>query len=144
MPANELRETIFGCGHENILATHKTTLEFTRDTHLTKKGNCIIAVGTDKALADLSSEFKGLLRKPNAKLTVIIEAGGIKGLVKAYGSPQLVLTHSTDAVIRKSEFVSDRTLAIRADKAAQDLPRELVEKLRDPRQRVKITLIVRV
>jgi hypothetical protein len=144
LTANELRETIFGCGHENILATHKTTLEFTRDTHLTKKGDCIVAVGTDKALADLSSEFKQLLRKPNAKLTVIIEASGIKGQIKAHGSPQLILTHPTDAVIRKSEYVSDKTLAIRADKAARDLPRELVEKLRIPRQKVKITLIVRV
>ena len=144
MPVNELRETIFGYGHENVLATHKTTLEFTRDKHLTKKGDCIVAVGTDKALADLSSEFKEHLRKRNAELTVIIEAGGIEERLKAHGSPRLILTHLTEAVIRKSDYVSDRTLAIRADKAAQDLPRELVEKLRNPWQRVKITLIVRV
>lgn len=140
---NELKETIFGYGHENIIATHKTTLEFTRDKHLTKNGDCIVVVGANKALADLSSEFKEHLRKPNAELTVIIEADGITGQVKAHGSPQLSLTHPTDMVIRKSDYVSDRTLAVRADKAAKDLPRELVEKLRNPRQKVKITLTVR-
>jgi hypothetical protein len=144
LPTNELKETIFGYGHENIIATHKTTLEFTKEQHLSRNGDCIVAVGTDKTLADLSCEFKEHLRKPNAELTVIIEAGGITGQVKAHGSQQLILTHPTDVVIRKSDYVSDRTLAIRADKAAQDLPRELVEKLRSPRQRVRITLIVRV
>jgi hypothetical protein len=140
----ELTETIFGYGHENISATHKSTLEFTRDTRLSKNGDCIVAVATDKALADLSTEFRENLRKPNAEFTVIIEAGGVSAQVKAHGSPQLVLTHPTEAVIRKSDYVSDRTLAVRADKAAADLPRELAEKLRNPRERVKITLKVRV
>jgi hypothetical protein len=144
LPTNELKATIFGYGHENIIATHKTTLEFTKEQHLSRNGDCIVAVGTDKTLADLSCEFKEHLRKSNAELTVVIEAGGITGQVKAHGSPQLILTHPTDVVIRKSDYVSDRTLAIRADKAAQDLPRELVEKLRNPQQRVKITLTVRV
>jgi len=34
-------------------------------------------------------------------------------------------------------------LAIRADKAACDLSRELIEKLKNPQQKVKITLIAR-
>jgi hypothetical protein len=144
LPATELTEIIFGYGHENILATHKSTLEFTKDTHLSRNGDCIIAVGADKALADLSTQFKENLRKPNAKLTVSIEAAGVSAQVKAHGSPQLGLTHPTETVIRKSDYASDRTLAVRADKAAADLPRKLVEKLRNPRQRVKITLKVRV
>jgi len=140
----ELTETIFGYGHENILATHKSTLEFTRDTRLSKNGDCIIAVGADKALADLSTEFRENLRKPNAEFTVIIEAGGVSAQVKAHGSPQLILTHQTEAVIRKSAFISDRTLAVHADKAAADLSRKLVEKTQNPKQKVKITLKVRV
>jgi hypothetical protein len=140
----ELKETIFGYGHENILATHKTTLEFTRDKHLSKNGDCVVAVGADKALADLNTGFRENLRKPNSELTVVIEAAGVTAQVKARGSAQLILTHPTEVVIRKSVYVSDRTLAVRADKAAADLPRELVEKLRDPHQRVKITLMVRV
>lgn len=142
MATFEIREVIFGYGHENIQATHKTTLEFTKDTHLSEKGDCIVTVAADKALADLTAEFKEILRKPHAKLTIKIEADGITEQVKAEGSPQLILTHPTDMVIRKSDYVCNRTLAVHADKAAQDLPRKLVEKLKNPKQKVKITLAV--
>jgi hypothetical protein len=140
---SEIREVIFGCGHKNIQATHKTTLEFTKDKHLSRKGDCIVTVAADKALADLSAEFKEKLRKPHAKLTIIIEAGGIIEQVNAHGSPQLILAHPTDMVIRKSDYVCNRTLAVHADKAAQDLSKALVEKLKNPQQKVKITLIAR-
>jgi len=144
MPMPEMREIILGYGHENIQATHKTTLEFTKDKHLSRKGDCIVAVAADKTLADLNPEFKENLRKPHAKLTILIEAGGIAEQVNAHGSPQLFLTHPTDMVIRKSDYVCSRTLAIHANKAAQDLSRELVEKLKKPQQKVKITLVVHV
>jgi len=139
-----VKAVIFGYGHENILATHKTTLEFTKDTHLSKKGDCIVTVAADKGLADLSAEFKEKLRKSHAKLTLTIEAGGIIEQVNAHGSPQLILNHPIDMVIRKSDYVCNRTLAVHADKAAQDLSRDLVEKLKNPKQKVKITLKVRV
>ena len=45
-------------------------------------------------------------------------------------------------VIRKSDYVSDRTLAIHADKSSNDLPRAVVEKLKNPKQKINITLIV--
>jgi hypothetical protein len=139
----EIEEVVFGYGHKNILATHKATLEFTKDTHLSKKGDCIIAVAADKALADLSAEFKAGLRKPNAKLTILIEAGGVSAQVQAYGAQQLSLANPTNAVVRKSDYVCSRTLAVHADKAAIDLPRELVEKLKNPQLQIEITLIVR-
>ena len=142
MPASPKREMILGYGHENIRGTHKTTLEFTKDPHLSKEGDCIVAVATDKGLADLNPAFKEELRKPNARVTILIEAGGITEQVHAFGSPRLILTHLTELVVRRSDYISDRTLAIHADKAARDLSRELVEKLRNPRQKVKITLIV--
>lgn len=144
MRTSEAREGIFGCGHENIQATHKTTLEFTKDTYLSKKGDCIVTVAVDKASADLNAEFREKLRKPHAKLTIIIEAGELVEQVNAYGSPQLILIHPTDMVIRKSDYACNRTLAVHADKAAQDLSRELVEKLKNPKQKVKITLVARI
>ena len=139
---NDIREIIFGYGHKNVQASHRTTLEFTKDTRLSKKGGCIVAVGTDKALADLCIEFKEKMREPNVKLTVLIEAGGISEQLTADGSQELTLTHPKDIVIRKSDYISNRTLAVHADKASQDLPRKLVEKLQNPKQKVKITLIV--
>ena len=143
MSTSEVKEVIFAQGHENILATHKATFEFTRDKSLSKKGDCVVAVVADKALSDLSAEFKENLRKPHAKLTILIEADGLSEQVNARSSQHLTLTHPTDMVIRKSDYVCKRTLAINADKAAKDLSRTLVEKLQNPQQKVKITLTVR-
>jgi hypothetical protein len=64
--------------------------------------------------------------------------------VTAYGSPNLKLVHPSDIVVRKSIYICNRTLAIRADKAAQGLSRELVNQLRNSRQKVKITLSLSV
>jgi uncharacterized protein len=129
-------------GHENIEATHKTTFEVTKETALTKRGDCIIAVESTKAAANLPFEFKEAARKEGAQITVTIEADELKETVKAKGSPQLQFTHPTDLVVRKSGYVCGRTLAIRADKAASDFSRKLVEKLKDPNQEVKVTLAV--
>ena len=142
MPEANVRESVSGFGHENVRATHKTTLEITGEKNLSREGDCIITVGADKTFAGLSREFKEKLRKPNARLTLRIEADGISDQVTAYGSPRLILSNPTDMVVRKSEFICDRTLAVRADKAASDLSRELVDKLKNPKQKTKITLIV--
>jgi len=144
MHSMETTEIIFAHGHRNIQATHETTLEITKENELSKKGDCIIAVSADKAVADLSLEFRESLRKENAKMTMLIEAGGIVEVVNAFGSPRLILAHPTDIVVRKSSYVCSRTLAIKADKAAWGLSRKLVERLRDPKQKVRITLTVEV
>ena len=140
----EITEIIFASGHTNIQATHRATFEITKETHSSKKGDCIIAVAADKGLADLSTKFKENLRKDNVKLIILIEVGGLSDQVHAYGSSQLILEHPTDIVVRKSNYICERTLAIRADKAACDLSRKLVEKLKNPEQKVKITLTLRV
>lgn len=140
----EIEEVILAYGHKNIKAAHKSTLEITKEPQLSKRGDCIIAVSADKALADLSTKFKDYLRMRNAKITMLIEAGGISELVNAFGSPQLLLTHPTDIVVRKSSYICSRTLAINADKSAFNLSRTLVEKLKNPTQKVKITLTVKV
>jgi hypothetical protein len=129
-------------GHENIEATHRTTFEVTKETTLTKQGDCIIAVESTKAAADLPFEFKEAARKEGAQITVTIETGELKEIVKAKGSPQLKFMHPTDLVVRKSGYVCGRTLAIRADKAASDFSRELVEKLKDSSQEITVTLAV--
>jgi len=139
---HEIKEILFGYGHANIKASHRSTLEFTKDKNLTKNGDCIVAIGTDKALKDLNIDFKTKMQKPNAKLIVLIEADGISEQLTAEGSKELRLVHPIDIVIRKSDYISDRTLAVHADKASQDLNRKLVEKLKNPKQEVKITLIV--
>jgi hypothetical protein len=143
MCAVELTETLIAYGHENVLATNRTTLEITKDKHLTKKGDCIIAVSADKALSDLDLRFKKILRQDNAKLIIQIEAGDTSEIVHALGSSRLILLHPTDMVVRKSDYLSDRTLAVKADKAAIDLSDKIVKRLRNPKQKVTIKLIVK-
>ncbi|MEM2119026.1 MAG: DUF371 domain-containing protein [Candidatus Bathyarchaeia archaeon] len=141
---SEFVETVFAYGHKNILATHETTIEVTKDETVSKRGNCIIAVSASKALADLNENFRSALRRKNSVLTIKIEAGELSDTIKAYGNPKLTLTHPTDMVIRKSSYICDRTLAICADKAANNLSRSLIKALTDPKQKAKLTLTVRV
>ena len=140
----EITEIILAYGHKNIQATHKSTLEITKKAQLSKKGDCITAVSANKTITDLSLELKENLQKQNAKITMLIEAGEVVEVVNALGSPRLILTHPTDMVVRKSSYICSRTLAIQADKAACDLSRKLVEKLRNPKQKVKITLTIKI
>ena len=141
MAPKEVAEIIWAHGHHNIQAIHPTTLMFTKEKQISETGDCIVAVAADKATADLTPEFKNTMKEPNAKLKIIIEAGEAAEQIIAYGSPKLALTNVVDIVIRKSEFTSDRTLAIKADKSSKDLTREFIDKLRNSKQTVKITLI---
>jgi hypothetical protein len=133
---------IFAHGHENIQATHKTTFEITKESTLTKRGNCIIATGATKGAADLPPDFKEAARSENAQMMITIEAGEMKEVVRARGSPWLLFTHPTDLVVRKSNYICGRTLAIGADKAAIDLSKKLIGKIRNPNQKIRITLAV--
>jgi hypothetical protein len=136
----KISEIVLAFGHENVCATHRSTLEFTKEKHLSRTGDCIVAIGANKAFPDFSEEFRENLRKPNAKLTITVEVDGIIEQINAWGSPKLVLTDPSDVVIRKSSHIDCRTLAVNADKSAKDLSRDLVEKLKIPGQNAKITL----
>jgi len=138
----EVTDVIEGFGHENVQANHPSTLEFTKDKQLSKKGDCILIVSADKGLADLNPKLKEALRKPHAALIVKIEVGSLTEEIHAKGSLHLALNHPQEIVVRKSDYVSDRTLGIHADKAAKDLSRELVGKLKNPKQKARITLTV--
>ena len=142
MAPKKIVEVIHAYGHQNIRASHPTTIMFTKERHVTKNGDCVVAVDADKAVADLSVEFKNALRQPNAKLTIELEVDGLKGQINAYGSPELTLNHPNDLVIRKSDFISDRTLAVKADKSSCNLSKAVIEKLKNPKQQVTLTLTV--
>jgi len=135
-------EVVNAFGHELVRSDHKTTLEITKDHTLTRRGDCIIAVKANKGAADLNEEFKERARRINADITITIEVDGITEIIKAKGDPRLTFTDPKDLVVRKSSYICGRTIAIKADKAAADLSRDLVKKLQNPHQKVKITLTV--
>ncbi|WP_258083852.1 DUF371 domain-containing protein [Thermococcus thermotolerans] len=136
-----LREVIRCRGHENVRATHKSTLEFTKEDYLTPRGDCILCIEADKGLNDLSDEFKAAL-KAGRKLLIRIKVGDLVDEVLAEGSPELILDHPHSMVVRKSEYIDARTLAIRANKAAKDIDRRIVELLKNPKTEAEIELTI--
>ena len=136
-------EKILAYGHKNIRAKHRTTLEITKNEYITPKGDCIIAVSANKSLNDLNSKFKEELSKKGSKLVIFIKVGELTNVINAFGTSKLNLTHPEDIVIRKSNYICNRTLAIHADKSAFDLENEIVEKLKNPKQKIEIMLKVK-
>jgi len=92
----------------------------------------VVAVSADKALSDLTSQVKFALKAGTAKVRCVIYAGGASQIISGFGSTDLTLSDGNDMVIRKSGFISERTLMIGADKAAADLDRRFVERLKKP------------
>lgn len=123
-------------GHKNIMATHQTTLEVTRDKEITKRADCIVGVKADKGIVDLSNEFKRRARERDSIIKVILRVDGMKETIIGRGHEELTFLHPNDIVLRKSTFTCPRTLMIKADKGAVDLDREFVKKLKDGKKMV--------
>ncbi|HUI23752.1 MAG TPA: DUF371 domain-containing protein [Nitrososphaerales archaeon] len=119
-------------GHPLVRSAHPTTIEVTTEDHLTSKGDCILGVGASSGCAQLDARVKAGLRTKGSRVTIRLAVGNHAFEVRAEGDPRLELSHPKDIVIRRSDFVSDRTLAVHADAAAKDVPREMVRLLRDP------------
>lgn len=137
-----LIEKIKAKGHENITARHRTTMEITAESHLTERGDCIIAVSADRGMPNFSNEFKERLRNENTRLKIKLTCAGLEEILIAYGHPDLTFKNPNEMVIRRSKFICNRTLAIKADKASYDLDRKFVEKLKKCND-VEIELIIK-
>lgn len=119
-------------GHPMIRSAHPTTIEVTTEDHLTPKGDCIVGVGASSGCARLDADVKEGLRTKGSRVTIRLVVGNQAFEVRGEGDPRLELSHPSDIVIRRSDFVSDRTLAVHADAAARDIPREMVRLLKNP------------
>jgi len=134
------KEEIVARGHKNITAVDGGCFEIITGDGPIMEGN-VIAVNADKACRSLSSEFKRAARTAN-KMSITIEAGGVAERVSAYGSPALKLTDANEIAVRKSDFIDGKTVAILADKAANDFSKAVKLALKNPKTEVKITLEV--
>lgn len=123
-------EVIYAKGHRNVTAKHKNTLEFIKDADISTRADCIIGVGASKAAADLSPEFKNLARRNDAEITLDIFVEDLHERIRGRGSEKLSFADARGLIVRRSKYICDKTLMVQADKAAFDLNRALVEKLR--------------
>jgi uncharacterized protein len=130
LSSKELERITFH-GHENILGTHKNTLEITKDECMSKRADCIIGVGAEKGCADLCSETKRWLWD-GKWLGLEIRCAHVSFSFVGRGSSTLDLKDPNEIVFRKSDFTSSRTLALRCSHAACDIPRKMISFLQDP------------
>lgn len=125
---------IFQCwGHPHIRATHPTTFEFTKDAEVTLQGTCIIGVRANFLLPIPLP----LVSFQKIKLMLSLEEIEEEICAEYHAS----FVSPTEMVIRKSAFISERTFAIHATKAAVDLNRALVEKLHDATAKMIVRII---
>lgn len=123
-------EVIYAKGHRNITAKHRTTFELIKDVDIGPRADCIIGVEASKAAADLSMEFKNLARRNDAEITLDIFVEDLHERIRGRGSEKLSFTSTRGLIIRRSNYSCAGTLMVQADKAAIDLNRALVEKLK--------------
>lgn len=118
----------FTCtGHPNVLASHKTTLEFTTEDFLTLKGDCIVGIHASA----IPPATKG-------EIDIIMEIGEWHWNIRAIANP--AFSSKKCLVIRRSTHLDERTYATEASAASKDMPREMVELLKDPQAKLNITI----
>ncbi len=118
-------------GHENVIGEHKTTVELTSEDYLTKQGTCILGVRSSITLNQLDTVVKELASLSSTRIVLRLSVDGLTEEVIGSGSPGLTYTDSTSMVARTSTFECGRTLMVNADKAASDLKRDFVDRLKE-------------
>jgi uncharacterized protein len=116
-------------GHPNVLSSHKKSIEITRDHDLSRRGDCIIGVRSDKGCSHLNEQLRRAIIQDDAKISIEIIVGDLSLRIMGQGSRNLSVQDSSDIVIRKSRFHCPRTLAILCDKAASDIPISVIREL---------------
>ena len=130
-------------GHKNILSLHKKTIEITKDSELTVNGDCIVGTNSTLACVDLPEKFKKKLQNPDTTIEFTIVADEHSFSIHGKGSDKLTLKHTTDIVLRKSAFTCSRTIAIKCDKASDDIPRVMIKKLQNPKTNGKLIIEIK-
>jgi len=137
-----MRYEIEFSGHENIRSNHQKTIEITKESHLTPRGDCIVGVNASSSCADLPDELKNKLRNSDTKVCFTIRVGTDEFTLEGKGHPDLVLSHTQDIVLRKSDFTCPRTLSVKCDKASDMVPREMVSQLQNPKTKGSFIIVV--
>jgi uncharacterized protein len=127
-----ITEEIIFKGHTNVQSLHSRTIEITKDKDLTLNGDCIIGVNANKSCRDLSTEIKEKIKKNNSLIEIEIIVEPYSFVIKGNGNDNLLLSNHEDIVLRKSKFICDRTLSINCDFSSLDIPRNIINILKNP------------
>jgi uncharacterized protein len=127
-----ISEEIIFNGHTNVQSLHSRTIEITKDKELTVNGDCIIGVNANKSCRDLSPIIKDKIKKNNSLIEIQIIVEPYSFVIKGNGNDNLLLSNHEDIVLRKSKFICDRTLSINCNFSSLDIPRKIIEILKNP------------
>ncbi len=115
-----------------MLCFHKKSVEVTRDPELSRRGDCIIGVRSNKGCSHLDHRLRHAIGRDDAEIRIEIIVANLSLKIAGRGSCDLSVLDKRDIVIRKSGFCCPRTLSVLCDKAASDIPSNMVKKLQDP------------
>lgn len=132
--------SFYAFGHPRILSTHDATIEITQSENLTIRGNCVVGVRASHGLKDFPDEIKRLLSLDSGRGRLEMRVNDEAVIIEGRGARGLSFRDQRELVVRKSGFVSERTLMVCADKAASDIPRPIVKHLVDPREKILFEL----
>ena len=118
-------------GHKNVTSNHKSTFEITKDSEIGITADCIIGTSMNKSMLDFPQDFKDEIANSNSQIKVILDSENGHDEIVGFGHENLSLTHPTDIVCRKSDYICSRTLMIKADKSAKDIDNKLIEDLKN-------------
>lgn len=120
-------------GHRNIRATHKNTLEFTKDSEVSVRGDCIMGVEADFCVHTLRK-----VAQHCTEIKVCIEVGTNRQEFLAKVNPKFC--DLNEVVIRVSDYISSRTFATRSQAAAKDIKRTIVNELKKPNTKLSVVI----
>lgn len=132
----------YAYGHPNIKATHKSTLEITKENYLTSRGTCIIGIGSNISCLDLPNYIKERIKTRNSRIILSIRVDELREYIFGYGSDKLTLKSGISMVFRKSDYMDERTVMIKANKSASDINRRIISRLRNKGKPAEFILIV--
>jgi hypothetical protein len=132
-------EEVGAHGHPNISATDSSVIKIIVGKEVDKS---VVGVNANKSCATLNSSFKENL-KGDKKIEIVFDVDGMIDVITAYCSPALKVSSDNEIVVRKDDKIDDGTVAIFADKAASELSRDTIERLKDPKTKVKIRLEIK-
>jgi uncharacterized protein len=124
-----ISDEIIYYGHPNVLGLHPRAIEITKDSYLTKSGDCIIGINSNKGCSDIDTKLKKLMQDDEIKIKFEFIVEGSSFEVFGRGNKNLTLENKNDIVIRTTNFVCPRTVSVRCNRGSNNIPREIISYL---------------
>jgi hypothetical protein len=113
---------------------HKNSLEFTKDSHLTRNGDCIVGINATFDKDEIVSFIKN-----KEKITIdFFLRDKLLDTLECTPNPNFSDEH--EIVIRIGTFCSDRTFGINSTKSSYALNRDMVSLLKSENTKIKVRL----